>query len=153
MTTGNITKKKAEMMVKFTDLMTRHKDDQYPLILDGWQIGILHGLIALVADHPGVQKLGKPTSQTIREVRGWCKNIFTAWGFGWEEVEYLDTMRDQNNPKITTDADSLRAIIDQAFIEEDHMNFDHGYIQYVDIEGEEYKTAREAIIEKILKGR
>lgn len=91
---------KIKMLEKFTDLMTAHKDDKYYLCLDGWQIGILHSLLALAANHPGVQKLGKPTQTTIREARGWCKDVFRRWGFTQEEADWLDKMRDNEQPTV-----------------------------------------------------
>lgn len=78
----------------YARILGRHKDEVYQIDLLGWQMPILHGLIALAADHPDVKKLGCPTQEVIRQVRWWCRQKFSEWGFSSEEVEYLDTMRE-----------------------------------------------------------
>ncbi len=89
----------AEMKVvtpeQYAEVLEQHKDEVYQLALKGWQIPILHGLIALAADHPGVKKLGWPTQQLINQVRWWCGEKFSEWGFTPEEVEYLDKMGEE----------------------------------------------------------
>ena len=80
---------------QYAEASEKHKTEQYHLVLKGWQVPILHGLIALAADHPGIQLMGWPTRQTIAIVRWWCKQRFTDWGFTPEEVEYLDKMREE----------------------------------------------------------
>jgi hypothetical protein len=81
-------------MEEFGQKMREHLFDEYHPELHGWQIGIMHGLACLVADHPGVQKMSQPTQGTIREVRDWCLQIFGQWGFTAEEIEWLDKMRE-----------------------------------------------------------
>lgn len=82
---------------QYVDKLNENKHKEYTLQLRAWQVPILHGLIALAADHPGVRNLGIHTHQTIKEVRTWCKNVFALWGFTPEEVEFLDKMREQEN--------------------------------------------------------
>ncbi len=79
---------------QYAEKLTAHKGGIYNLPLYGWQVPIVHGLIALAADHPGIKKMHEPTRQVIRDVREWCKDIFSQWGFTPEEVEYLDRMRE-----------------------------------------------------------
>ena len=81
--------------VRLSELMNENKSRRYYLPIEGWQVPILHGLIALVAAHPGVKKLGWPTRTVIAEVRAWCLKRFEEWGFSPEEIEYLDKMREQ----------------------------------------------------------
>lgn len=80
---------------RFACILDKHKTEDYHLLLKGWQVPILHGLIALAADHPGIQELGSPTHGAIKIIRGWCKWVFSRWGFTPEEVEYLDKMREE----------------------------------------------------------
>jgi hypothetical protein len=80
---------------KYALVLEEYKNDDYILNLKGWQVPIIHGLIALAADHPGIQRLGWPTKQVIAEVRSWCKDKFIEWGFTTEEAEYLDKMREE----------------------------------------------------------
>ncbi len=79
---------------QFHDRFLPHKDTVYYLRLQGWEVAILHGLISLVADHPGIKAMQGPTHQAIDHVRSWCNGKFALWGFTPEEVEYLDNMRE-----------------------------------------------------------
>lgn len=79
---------------EYVDKLMAHKDEVYRIPLAAWQVPVLHGLIALAADHPGVKTLSVHTSQIIQELREWCKNVFAQWGFTPEEVEFLDKMRE-----------------------------------------------------------
>lgn len=79
----------------YARILGLHQDEVSQIDFLGWQIPILHGLIALAADHPDVEKLGCPTQKVIRQVRWWCRQKFSEWGFSPEEVEYLDTMRER----------------------------------------------------------
>jgi len=80
---------------QYVDKLIAHKDEIYRMPLAAWQVPILHGMITLAADHPGVKNLGVHTQQAIREIRDWCKNVFASWGFTPEEVEFLDKMREE----------------------------------------------------------
>jgi hypothetical protein len=79
---------------QFYDRFNAYKDKVYCLQMRGWEVVILHGLISLVADHPGIKAMQGPTHQAIDHVRLWCNNKFALWGFTPEEVEYLDNMRE-----------------------------------------------------------
>lgn len=78
----------------YAKVLDQHKHEVYHLALQGWQMPILHGLIALAADHPGIKMLSWPTRQLINQVRWWCREKFSEWGFSPEEVEYLDKKRE-----------------------------------------------------------
>ena len=94
-------KKQEVTKEQYAQALDQHKDEVYHIALKGWQMPILHGLIALAADHPGVKKLGWPTKQLINQVRWWCREKFSEWGFSPEEVEYLDKMRENAQGNIT----------------------------------------------------
>ena len=78
---------------RYLEALYRHRDEVYHLELKGWQMPILHGLVTLAADHPGIKELGWQTEELIAQVRWWCREKFAEWGFSPEEVEYLDKMR------------------------------------------------------------
>ncbi|MEQ4489534.1 MAG: hypothetical protein AAC990_04110 [Dehalococcoides mccartyi] len=79
---------------QFHERFLPYRDKIYYLRLQGWEVAILHGLISLVADHPGIKAMQGPTRQAIDHVRSWCNGKFTLWGFTPEEVEYLNNMRE-----------------------------------------------------------
>lgn len=79
---------------QYAKALEKHKQEVYHFALQGWQMPLLHGLIALAADHPAISKLGWPTKDFISQVRWWCREKFSKWGFSLEEVEYLDKMRE-----------------------------------------------------------
>ena len=86
---------------RYAQATGQHKEKVYHIALKGWQVPILHGLIALAADHPGVKKCGWPIEQLITQVRWWCKEKYKEWGFTPEEVEYLDKMSQDAWRRIT----------------------------------------------------
>jgi len=90
---------------QFYNRLVPYKDEDYTLTIKGWQVAVLHGLIALAADHPGIKKMHGPTQQVIKEVREWCKNKFRTWGFTQEEIEFLDRIREREaSPMIREEA-------------------------------------------------
>ncbi len=86
---------------RFLQALAEHEDEVYHLQLKAWQMPILHGLISLAADHPGVNDKGWPTKQLITQIGWWCREKFSDWGFSPEEVEYLDQMRKAAQGDIT----------------------------------------------------
>lgn len=51
---------------KYAEILDRHKNNEYHLVLKGWQVPILHGLIALAADHPGIKAMDPADQATYR---------------------------------------------------------------------------------------
>jgi hypothetical protein len=80
---------------QFYERFLPYKDKSYRLRLKGWEVVVLHGLISLAADHPGIKAMQGPTQQAIDHIRSWCTGTFGLWGFTPEEVEYLDKMREK----------------------------------------------------------
>ena len=93
--------KKVVTEEQYVQVLNQHKHEVYHFDLQGWQMPVLHGLIALAADHPGVKRLGWPTQRLIAQVRWWCREKFSEWGFSPEEVEYLDKMREDARGNIS----------------------------------------------------
>ena len=90
---------------QFYDRLVPYKDQEYTLTLKGWQVAVLHGLIALVADHPAIKEMHGPPQEVIKEVREWCKDKFRTWGFTREEIEFLDRIREREaSPTIKEEA-------------------------------------------------
>ncbi len=79
---------------RFLQALAEHEDEVYHIEIKAWQMPILHALIALGAGHPEVKTLGSPTKDLITQVRWWCRERFSEWGFSPEEVEYLDKLRE-----------------------------------------------------------
>ncbi len=82
---------------RYKEKLLENRESTYALSLNAWQVPLLHGLVALAADHPEVLKMGGHTRDLIQEVRRWCRHVFAEWGFSPEEVEYLDRMREVIN--------------------------------------------------------
>lgn len=66
----------------------------FRLSLGGAQVSILHGLLSLAMDHPGVQEL-ESSMGIARGIRDWCLDCFREMGFSDEEVAQIDTMREE----------------------------------------------------------
>lgn len=90
---------------KFLEKLNAAGYRDYILCLKGWQVAILHGAMALGADHPGVRGMSKPTHDAIRLFRDWCKAVFVDWGFSPGEALFLDTMREDEEGKVTPEGE------------------------------------------------
>ncbi|MFA5186476.1 MAG: hypothetical protein WC551_08375 [Patescibacteria group bacterium] len=78
---------------RFGERLQVNFHSQYVLLLEGWQVAIIHGLMAITSDHPGVKGLHESTHQAIRYLRDWCQAVFIDWGLSPDEARYLDAMR------------------------------------------------------------
>lgn len=83
-----ITPERVEQVLKASE------GNQYELALGVAQVSVVHGLLSLAMDHPGVQELGELTLGIARGIRDWCLDCFREMGFSDEEVAQIDTMRD-----------------------------------------------------------
>ena len=91
--------KKPVSIERYSQVLDEHKDKGYEMVINAWEMPLLHGLITLVAEHPGVQQATGPTKEFIAQIRWWCREKFAEWGFTPEEVEYLDTRREDAQKK------------------------------------------------------
>jgi len=117
--------KKKVTLDQYARVLEEHKEEVYDIAIKAWQMPILHGLITLAADHPGVQKMGRPIKDLIEQVRWWCREKFSEWGFTAEEVEYLDTMREEvqakeGNSTLTVNSFESGALMGLILKEEEH---------------------------------
>ncbi|MBW2675071.1 MAG: hypothetical protein JRD89_16950 [Deltaproteobacteria bacterium] len=80
---------------RFKEVLRASEGNQYELALGVAQVSILHGLLSLAMDHPGLQELGGPTMTIARRIRDWCLSCFKEMGFSDEEVAQIDTMREE----------------------------------------------------------
>lgn len=78
---------------RFIEGLARSQVKEVTLHLGAVELSVLHGLIALAMDHPGVQELSGPTLEIARKVREGCLDCFRKMGFSDEEVLEIDTMR------------------------------------------------------------
>ena len=60
-------KQNDELAQKFHEVLDSKGNEIYTLELRGWEVDILHSLLALAMDHPGMQKMSQPTHQAARE--------------------------------------------------------------------------------------
>lgn len=79
---------------RFTEVLARSQGKEFTLRLGAVELSVLHGLICLAMDHPGIQELHEPAQDIARKVRDGCLTCFRAMGFSDEEVSEIDTMRD-----------------------------------------------------------
>ncbi len=79
---------------RFSAVLLRSQGKEYTLRLGAVELSILHGLITLAMDHPGIQELHALTIEIARKVRDGCLDCFRDMGFSDEEVSQIDTMRE-----------------------------------------------------------
>jgi hypothetical protein len=79
----------------FAETMKPHAKESYSLEICGWQVAIIHGLIALAASHPSVKNMNQTTQITIKTVRTMCLEIKRTWGLDQESLDYLDRSHEQ----------------------------------------------------------
>lgn len=82
---------------RFSEVLVRCQGKEYTLRLGAVELSILHGLIALAMDHPGIQVLHALTIETARKIRDGCLDCFRDMGFSDEEVLQLDTKREERD--------------------------------------------------------
>lgn len=84
---------------RFEEVLTNSEGKNYLLRLGVGEVTVLHGLIALAMDHPGVQEQGL-TPQIGRSIRDRCLDCFRDMGFSDEEVAQLDVMREEKTNEL-----------------------------------------------------
>lgn len=83
-----------QLSQRFIEVLTPHMEADFIMPVKGWQVGFLHGMIALAMTHPDMKKLGN-VEAFGQQVRDWCKQTFLSMGFTSEEVEMLDKLREE----------------------------------------------------------
>jgi hypothetical protein len=78
----------------FRERLEATADKDYIMPAKGWEVAVLHGLVALAADHPGVEMLHAETQAVIRRIREWCMAVFIDMGFSPGEAVFLNTARE-----------------------------------------------------------
>ena len=78
---------------RFIEVLARSRVKEVTMHLGAIELSVLHGLIALAMDHPGIQELRGPILEIARKVRDGCLDCFREMGFSEEEVLGIDTMR------------------------------------------------------------
>ena len=78
---------------RFVEVWARSGEKEFTLRLGAIELTVLHGLIAVAMDHPGVQELSGATLEIARKVREGCLMCFREMGFSHEEVFEIDMMR------------------------------------------------------------
>jgi CheY-like chemotaxis protein len=84
----------SELAKRFTDALRHNGDRVYTLRMKGWEVGILHGLVALAADYPGIQKQSDQTHRIIQDFREWCQIVWIDMGLIAQEARLLDELRE-----------------------------------------------------------
>lgn len=64
--------------------------------VEPYEVGIIHGLLLLAAVHPGVAQMSKHTHEVISKFRVFARKCWRQMGLSAEDVEMLDTLREQN---------------------------------------------------------
>lgn len=99
---NEVTREKKEVPEEqYVEVLERHKREVYTIAIQGCEISILYGFLALAADHPAFKKLGWPTLQFFLQIRWWCREKFSEWGFTPEAIEYLEKMKEDAQGNIT----------------------------------------------------
>ena len=80
---------------KFTQALSETRGREYTYTFRAYEVGIFHGLVALAADHPGIQDMSPYTHQAIDEFRAWCKQVWVDMGMTEEEADLLDRLREE----------------------------------------------------------
>lgn len=81
---------------RFAEVLRNNEGKLFGLGVGVNQVSVLHGLIALAMDHPGMQELSE-ASKVAQRIRDWCLQCFRSMGFSDEEVAQLDTMREEKD--------------------------------------------------------
>jgi hypothetical protein len=76
----------------FIEISQPHMKEQVILPLEGWEVGLLHGIIRIALAHPGTQNLSNTSHLAIARWREFCLTVIGSWGFTPDEVAWLDSV-------------------------------------------------------------
>jgi hypothetical protein len=82
---------------KFVEAMKQQALRVYTYGFRPYEISLFHGLIALAADHPGIQDMSSYTHAQIYRFRKWCMEKWVEMGMTQEEAELLDRLREASD--------------------------------------------------------
>lgn len=81
--------------LKYRNMLRENGDKEFTYTLSLWEVGIFQGLVALAADHPGIEDMSPYTHQFIHRFREWCKQVWVGMGMTEEEADLLDRLREE----------------------------------------------------------
>ena len=84
-----------ELRQKFLEVLKSRGNDIFTLQLRGGEVDILHRLVALAMDHPGIQGMSQDTHQAARRFRDWCQEVWVKMGLSEEDATLLDQLREE----------------------------------------------------------
>ena len=77
---------------EFTQKAIEHKDDVCVFHLQGYEVPVIHGILALGASHPGTKSMHSKSLDAIAIFREQLRDVFASWGFSPGQVDFLDIM-------------------------------------------------------------
>jgi hypothetical protein len=78
------------------EIAVSHMHDQVMMPFEGWEIGLLHGMILIALANPGTKSLSNTSRLAIKRWREFCLTVIQSWGFTPEEVAWLDSAEDDD---------------------------------------------------------
>ncbi len=75
---------------RYMEILKPIIDKPYQLILTPLKIGMLHGALKLVLEHPEIKNSHTPKEDILKEIKSWCLMAFLDMGFSLEEMRWLD---------------------------------------------------------------
>ncbi len=80
----------------YVEVAASHMKDQVMMPFEGWEIGMLHGMIRIALANPGTKSLSNTSRLAIKRWRDFCLTVIASWGFTPEEVAWLDSADDDD---------------------------------------------------------
>ena len=94
---------------RYIDVCEPRMKDPVMLPLEGWEVGLLHGVIRIAMSVRGVNTLSITSRLAIKRWREFCCTVMLSWGFTEAEVAWLDTSEFEDSIESGASAEFLKA--------------------------------------------
>lgn len=83
------------LLEKQVMLLSKHSYTVIDYKFTGVELWLIHGLVCLAAEHPGIKNLCDQSQKIIREFRDFCQKVWVDQGMTPQEARKLDELREE----------------------------------------------------------
>lgn len=83
------------LLEKQAMILSKHSETVIKHEITGVELWLIHSLVCLAAEHPGVKDLSEQAHKIIRDFRDFCQKVWVDQGLTPEEARKLDELREE----------------------------------------------------------